>query len=88
VTVDNPPVVETPRPASFHGGLVPGENISGSRPLPGTAGKLTKSIIRSWTPAQMREAMNDPALAREMESLGIQVLRGTWEEIRERSRRR
>jgi hypothetical protein len=80
------PVPEPQRP-SFHGGLVPGESLSGSRPHSSTV-QLTKREIRSWTPAQMREAMNDPVLCKQMEALGIQVLQGTWEQIRERGRQR
>lgn len=84
--VENPPApAASPRPTFHGGGLVPGETVSGARPLP-SAVKLTKREIASWDPATMRKNMQDPEIARQMEALGIKVLKGTWEQIREQRR--
>ncbi len=83
--VVNPPAPAAPPRPAFNGGLVPGETVSGTRPLP-NAVKLTKREIASWDPATMRKNMQDPEIVRQMEALGIGVLKGTWEQIRDRRR--
>lgn len=84
--INTPAPAASPRPAFHGGGLVPGETISGARPLPGAV-KLTKREIASWDPATMRKNMQDPEIARQMEALGIKVLKGSWEQIRDAQRR-
>jgi hypothetical protein len=46
---------------------------------------LTKKDIRDASPATLREWMANPEMARQLEALGIPVLKGSWQDIQAKS---